>query len=65
MSIVHEISEMLQKGNAPKVKALVEQALAENVPAKDILNDGMIAGMMEVGQKFKENKVYVFAIEYS
>jgi len=59
MSIVHEISEMLQKGNAPKVKALVEQALAENVPAKDILNDGMIAGMMEVGQKFKENKVYV------
>ena len=47
------------KGNAPKVKALVGQALAENLPAGDILNDGLIAGMMEIGQKFKENKVYV------
>ena len=59
MSIIREIFEMLQKGNAPKVKALVGQALAENLPAGDILNDGLIAGMMEIGQKFKENKVYV------
>jgi 5-methyltetrahydrofolate--homocysteine methyltransferase len=59
MSIIREIFEVLQKGNAPKVKALVGQALAENLPAGDILNDGLIAGMMEIGQKFKENKVYV------
>ncbi len=59
MSITAQISEMLQKGKAKDVKALVNQALAEGVSAKEILNEGLIAGMMEVGEKFKENKIYV------
>ena len=59
MSITAQISEMLQKGKAKDVKALVNQALAEGISAKEILNEGLIAGMMEVGEKFKENKIYV------
>ena len=59
MSITAQISEMLQKGKAKDVKALVNQALAEGVSAKEILNEGLISGMMEVGEKFKENKIYV------
>lgn len=59
MSITAQISEMLQKGKAKDVKALVNQALSEGVSAKEILNEGLIAGMMEVGEKFKENKIYV------
>lgn len=59
MSIVNQINEMLQKGKAKDVKALVNQALEEGITAKEILNEGLIAGMMEVGEKFKENKVYV------
>ena len=59
MSITAQISEMLQKGKAKDVKALVNQALAEDISAKEILNEGLIAGMMEVGEKFKENKIYV------
>ena len=59
MAIVNQINEMLQKGKAKDVKALVKQELDEGVSAKEILNDGLIAGMMEVGEKFKENKIYV------
>lgn len=59
MAIVNQINEMLQKGKAKDVKALVKQALDEGVSAKEILNEGLIAGMMEVGDKFKENKIYV------
>ncbi len=59
MSILQEINEKLQRGKAKDVKALVTQALEEGISAKEILNDGLIAGMMEVGEKFKENKVYV------
>ena len=59
MSITAQISEMLQKGKAKDVKALVNQALAEGISAKEILNEGLIAGMMEVGEKFKDNKIYV------
>ena len=59
MSIVQEISEFLQKGRAKNVKALVEQALAEGVDAKVILNEGLLDGMMIVGDKFKRNEVFV------
>lgn len=59
MSITEQISEMLQKGKAKDVKALVAQALEEGVEPKVILNDGMISAMMVVGQKFKDGTVYV------
>ena len=59
MSIVQEISEFLQKGRAKNVKALVEQALAEGVDAKVILNEGLLNGMSIIGGKFKRNEVFV------
>ena len=59
MSIVQEISEFLQKGRAKNVKALVQQALDEGVDAKEILNDGLLDGMMIIGGKFKRNEVFV------
>ncbi|HZK21704.1 MAG TPA: cobalamin-dependent protein [Oscillospiraceae bacterium] len=59
MSVLLQINEMLQKGRAKNVEDLVKQALCEGIPAKDILSDGLISAMMAVGQKFKENKIYV------
>ena len=59
MSIINEISEFLQKGRAKNVKALVEQALAEGVDAKEILEEGLLCGMMIIGGKFKRNEVFV------
>jgi len=40
-------------------RALVEQALAEGVDVEAILNDGLVAGMQVVGDKFKNNEFYV------
>lgn len=57
--ILEEISTMLQAGKAPKVKALVQQALDEGVGAQDILENGLLAGMNVIGQKFKNNEVFV------
>lgn len=59
MSILNEISENLQKGKAKIVKALVEQAVAEDVGPEQILNEGLLAGMNIVGEKFKNNEIYV------
>lgn len=58
-AIVQEISTFLQKGRAKNVKTLVQQALDEGVNPKEILNDGLLAGMMVVGEKFKNNQVFV------
>jgi len=59
MSILNEICENLQKGKAKIVKTLVEQALEEGVPAEQILNESLLAGMNIIGEKFKNNEVYV------
>lgn len=53
------ISQTLQKGKAKDLVRLVEEAIAEGAPAKQILEDGLIAGMGILGGKFKRNEVYV------
>lgn len=57
--IINEISEWLQKGRAKNVKSLVEEALAQGIDPKEILNEGLLDGMMIVGAKFKRNEVFV------
>lgn len=59
MAIIEEISEFLQKGRAKNVKNLVQQALDEGLDPKAILNDGLLSGMMIIGEKFKNNEVFV------
>lgn len=59
MSIYLEISENLQKGKNKVVKELVQQAIDQGCPAEKILNDGLMAGMNIIGEKFKNNEVYV------
>ncbi|MBQ7322452.1 MAG: corrinoid protein [Clostridia bacterium] len=59
MSILNEISVNLQNGKSKIVKALVQQALDEGVKPADILNLGLLDGMNVIGEKFKQNEVYV------
>ena len=59
MELLNQISEKLQKGKAKDVKALVEQAIAENIPVKTILEEGLLSGMGIIGEKFKNNEVFV------
>jgi len=57
--ILNEISEQLQKGKAKAVKELVEKAVADGIPVKSILDDGLLSGMNIIGAKFKNNEVFV------
>jgi len=59
MSIYEEMSSFLQQGRAPKVKELCEQALADGEDAGKILEEGLLSGMSIIGEKFKNNEVYV------
>lgn len=59
MSLLQEISENLQRGKAKIVKELVQQAVDEGIPAEQILSEGLLAGMSVIGEKFKNNEVYV------
>ncbi len=59
MSVINEICEFVQKGRAKNVKELCTTALENGFSAKEILDNGLIAGMMAIGEKFKKNEVYV------
>lgn len=59
MSITEQISSQLQRGKAKDVTALVTQALDEGMEPETILNDGLIDGMNIIGDKFRNNEVFV------
>ena len=59
MSIINEINENLQKGKAKIVAQLVQDALDAGIAPAEILNDGLLSGMNEIGEKFKNNEIFV------
>ena len=59
MSILVEICENLQKGKSKIVKELVTQAVEQGIKPEQILNEGLLAGMSIIGEKFKNNEIYV------
>ena len=59
MSILEEMSALLQKGRAPMVKDLVNQALEQGIAPQVILEEGLLSGMSIIGEKFKKNEVFV------
>lgn len=56
---LHEISVQLQAGKAKIVKGLVQQAIDEGISAQRILEEGLLDGMNIVGEKFKNNEIFV------
>lgn len=54
-----EISELLQKGKAKDVAALVSQAVEEGISAETILKEGLLAGMDVIGKRFRDNEIFV------
>lgn len=57
--LLDDISTALQAGNAKKTKELVQQAIDEKIPVKEILEKGLLAGMDVIGSKFKNNEIYI------
>jgi len=59
MALIEEICEALVVGNAQKVNELAAKALAENISAIEILNQGLVKGMDTVAEKWKCGEYYI------
>jgi len=59
MADLQALAEALIRGDRNAVVDLTQQAIDEGVSPKEILDDGLIAGMSTVGVRFKANEVYV------
>ena len=53
------MNQRLFEGAHDAVRSMVEEALAAGRPAREVLEEGLIAGMKVVGEDFKHNRVYV------
>jgi 5-methyltetrahydrofolate--homocysteine methyltransferase len=59
MGLFEQIADEVVKGKADTVKELVDKAISEEISAEDILNNGLVAGMNIVGEKFKNNEFFI------
>jgi len=53
------LSQAVQEGDDKKVVQLVKEALAEGLPAMDMLEKGLVPGVQALGQLFKDGQVYL------
>jgi 5-methyltetrahydrofolate--homocysteine methyltransferase len=59
MELLQEISESLQRGDSVKVSDLTKKAIDEKLEPKEILDNGLIAGMAVIGEKFKAHEIFL------
>jgi methanogenic corrinoid protein MtbC1 len=59
MSKVAAIAQAVETGKMKDIQGLVEAALAENIDPVQILNEGMIAAMGVIGDKFQKSEIFV------
>jgi 5-methyltetrahydrofolate--homocysteine methyltransferase len=59
MAKLENLTESIMEGDESKVKKIVEEAVKDKVPVKDILNEGLIGAMNIVGVKFRNCELFV------
>ncbi|KPK38054.1 MAG: methyltransferase [Phycisphaerae bacterium SG8_4] len=59
MADLKALADAVIKGDQNTAVEITKAALAEGMPAKSVLDEGLIAGMDVVGARFKKNEVYI------
>jgi 5-methyltetrahydrofolate--homocysteine methyltransferase len=59
MADLKALADAIIKGDQNTAVAITKAALSEGMAAKDVLDNGLIAGMDVVGARFKRNEVYI------
>ncbi len=59
MADLKALADSIIKGDQAQALEITKMALSEGTGAKKVLNEGLIAGMDVVGDRFKKNEVYI------
>jgi len=55
----NKIKDAILSGDIPGIPTLVKEAISAGASAEEILDNGLIAGMSVVGEKFKKSDIFV------
>jgi len=59
MEILKRTADALQQGEHQQVATLVAEALGAGIPAGDVLQQGLLAGMNVVGEQFRLREIFL------
>src|SRR4030043_218674 len=59
MADLKALADAVIRGDQNTAVEITKKALAEHTSAKSVLEDGLIAGMNVIGNRFKKNEVYI------
>ena len=59
LNLLDKLQQATIDGQAPEVEKLTQQALDEEISLDDIINEGFISAMSIIGEKFKNNEIFV------
>jgi len=59
MADLSALAQAVIKGDQAAAVQITKKAIEESTPPKDILDNGLIAGMETIGRRFKANEVYI------
>ena len=59
MGVLQDIAAELEKGRDQEVRALTQAAIDESIAATEILEEGLIAGMQVVGERFRAHEIFL------
>ena len=59
MADLNALAQAVIKGDQETAVEITKKALDQSTPPKDVLDNGLIAGMETIGRRFKANEVYI------
>ena len=59
MTILDDLRQRVIDGDMNQTQKLVQEAIAENIPAEQILKEGLISAMAEVGRLFESGEYFM------
>jgi 5-methyltetrahydrofolate--homocysteine methyltransferase len=59
MELLIQISKALQDGNDETVFELTKEAISQNIPPKQILDDGLLHGINIIGDQFRKHEIFL------
>jgi 5-methyltetrahydrofolate--homocysteine methyltransferase len=62
MSLLEQLQKAIEEGHPGECEALTQQALAENIPAEQIVESAMMPAMRRVGEQFKNQEADILRI---
>ena len=58
-TMLKQIADSLERGDNEQVGRLVREAIENQTPPLEILNDGLLAGMARVGEQFRVREIFL------